>query len=177
MFGRGTRNDEDFAREVESHLQPEADRPAADGLSPEAARRQAERRCGNTAQARERFYYSRRSLVVDHLKQDLRTAVRGIKRYPIACAIAVISLGGGIGATTITLLMRNALHRAAPALSESGRCTSAIAHARQSTAVRAQACSERGWTRRRFVMAWRPPLIRGRATQAGDLVDTVAVRR
>ncbi len=84
MFGRGTRNDEDFAREVESHLQLEADRLAADGLTPEAARLQAERRFGNAAQARERYYYSRRSLVVDHLKQDLRTAVRGIKRYPIA---------------------------------------------------------------------------------------------
>jgi predicted permease len=50
------------------------------------------------------------------LKQDVRTALRGIRRYPIACAIAVISLAGGIGATTITLLLRNAIFLAPPPL-------------------------------------------------------------
>ena len=116
MFGRGKRNDEDFAREVQSHLELEADRLAAEGLSPEAARLQARRRFGNAGHAREAFYYSRRSLFFDHLKQDLRTALRGIRRYPIACTIAVLSLGGGIGATTITLLMRNALFMVPPPL-------------------------------------------------------------
>ena len=85
-------------------------------MTPEAARDEARKRFGNTALARERFYYSNRSLWLDQLKQDVRTALRGIKRYPIACAIAVISLGGGIGATTITLLLRNALFLAPPPL-------------------------------------------------------------
>ena len=113
---RTTRPDEDFAREVESHVQLEADRLVDEGMTPEAARLEAEKRFGNAALARERFYYSRRSLWLDQLKQDVRTALRGIKRYPIACAIAVISLGGGIGATTITLLLRNAIFVAAPPL-------------------------------------------------------------
>src|SRR5688572_10962394 len=110
------RSDEDFAREVESHVQLEADRLVGEGLAPEAARYEAQKRFGNTALARERFYYSSRSLWFDQLKQDVRTALRGIRRYPIACAIAVISLGGGIGATTITLLLRNALFLAPPPL-------------------------------------------------------------
>src|SRR5688572_4895624 len=110
------RSDEDFAREVESHVQLEADRLVGEGLAPEAARLEAQKQFGNTAQVRERFYYSRRSLWFDQLKQDVRTALRGIKRYPIACGIAVISLGGGIGATTITLLLRNALFLAPPPL-------------------------------------------------------------
>src|SRR5688572_31714818 len=113
---RTTRPDADFAREVESHVQLEADRLIEEGLAPEAARLEAQKQFGNTAQVRERFYYSRRSLWFDQLKQDVRTALRGIKRYPIACAIAVISLGGGIGATTITLLLRNALFLAPPPL-------------------------------------------------------------
>jgi len=112
----GKRSDEDFAREVESHVQLEADRLVGEGLAPEAARSEAQKRFGNTALARERFYYSSRSLWFDQLKQDVRTALRGIRRYPIACAIAVISLGGGIGATTITLLLRNALFLAPPPL-------------------------------------------------------------
>lgn len=116
MFRRRRREDEDFAREIAAHIQLEADRLVEDGMSPEAARLEAARRFGNAAQARERFYYSRRSLWFDQLKQDVRTALRGIKRYPIACAIAVISLGGGIGATTITLLLRNAIFLAPPPL-------------------------------------------------------------
>ena len=113
---RTTRRDEDFAREVEAHVQLEADRLVEEGMAPEAARYEAQKRFGNTAVARERFYYSSRSLWLDQLTQDVRTALRGIKRYPIACAIAVISLGGGIGATTITLLLRNALFLAPPPL-------------------------------------------------------------
>ena len=110
------RSDEDFAREVESHVQLEADRLVAEGLSPHLARLEAQKRFGNAALARERYYYSRRSMWLDYLKQDTRTALRGIRRYPIACLIAVISLGGGIGATTLTLVMRNAIFLAPPPL-------------------------------------------------------------
>ena len=116
MWRRRRRPDEDFAREVDAHVQLEADRLVEEGLSPEAAAREARQRFGNPALARERFYYSSRSLWFDQLKQDVRTALRGIKRYPIACAIAVISLGGGIGATTITLVLRNAIFLAPPPL-------------------------------------------------------------
>jgi putative ABC transport system permease protein len=110
------RTDEDFAREVESHVQLETDRLVEEGMAPEAARSEALKRFGNQSLARERFYYSSRSFWFDQLKQDVRTALRGIRRYPIACAIAVISLGGGIGATTITLLLRNAIFLAPPPL-------------------------------------------------------------
>ena len=116
MWGRRRRPDRDFAREVDAHLQLEADRLVEEGLSPDAARLEARKRFGNPALAQERFYYSSRSLWFDQLKQDVRTALRGIRRYPIACAIAVISLGGGIGATTITLLLRNAIFLAPPVL-------------------------------------------------------------
>lgn len=110
------RSDEDFAREVESHVQLEADRLVEEGLPPHLARLEAQKRFGNAALARERYYYSRRSMWLDHLKQDMRTALRGIRRYPIACLIAVISLGAGTGATTITLVMRNAIFLAPPPL-------------------------------------------------------------
>ena len=124
------RSDEDFAREVEAHLQLEADRLVEEGMAPEAARLEAQRRFGNAALARERFYYSSRSLWFDQLNQDVRTALRGIKRYPIACAIAVISLAGGIGATTITLLLRNAIFLAPPPLY---RDSEALAYVRSPT--------------------------------------------
>ena len=116
MSGGPTRQDEDFAREIDAHLQIEADRLVEEGFTPDAARLEARRRFGNPTRVREQFFYSRRSLWFDHLKQDVRTAVRGIRRYPIACAIAVISLAGGIGATTATLVMRDAVFLAPPPL-------------------------------------------------------------
>jgi hypothetical protein len=53
---------------------------------------------------------------LDHLRQDLVGAARGIARYPIAALVAVLSLAGGIGATTATLIIRDVVFRRPPAL-------------------------------------------------------------
>jgi hypothetical protein len=53
---------------------------------------------------------------MDHLKQDLRGAVRSMARYPVACAVAIISLAAGIGCTTATLLARDAMFLNPPPL-------------------------------------------------------------
>jgi putative ABC transport system permease protein len=54
--------------------------------------------------------------MLDHLRQDLRSAFRNMRRYPIAAIVAVMSLAAGIGATTVTLTVRNVLFRKPPAL-------------------------------------------------------------
>jgi putative ABC transport system permease protein len=110
------RTDDDFANEVQSHIDLEAERLVEEGLSPAEARLAARRRFGSPAAARERFYESRRVLWLDHLWQDLRAAARSVTKYPVACAVAVISLAGGIGATTATLTIREVVFRRAPAL-------------------------------------------------------------
>ena len=92
--------DEDFAREVESHVQLEADRLVEEGLAPEPARLEAQKRFGNAALARERT-----TTRGARCRFDIHAGAGRLARhqaYPIACVIAVISLGGGIGATTIT---------------------------------------------------------------------------
>jgi len=53
---------------------------------------------------------------MDHLRQDLRGAVRGLTRYPIAALVAVVSLAGGIGATTATLIVRDVVFHKPPPL-------------------------------------------------------------
>ena len=53
---------------------------------------------------------------LDHFRHDLRCALRSIARSPIACAVAVISLAAGIGATTATLTLRNAIFSNPPPL-------------------------------------------------------------
>lgn len=110
------RTQEDFVDEIRSHLAHETDRLIAEGLSPEEARRAAQRRFGNVTVAQERFYQARRPLWFDHLQQDARVAARNLAKYPVACAVAVISLAAGIGATTATLIVRDVVFHRPPAL-------------------------------------------------------------
>ena len=55
-------------------------------------------------------------LQLDRIGQDVRSAVRNLRRYPIAAAVAIVSLAGGIGATTVTLTIRDVVFRKAPPL-------------------------------------------------------------
>jgi hypothetical protein len=110
------RSDDDFSSEIESHLELETARLVADGMRPEDARLAARRRFGSVAAAKERFYESQRRLWLDHLLQDVRVAARNLLKYPMSSLVAVVSLAGGIGATTVTLIIRDVVFRKPPAL-------------------------------------------------------------
>ena len=108
-------SNEDFAREIRAHIEIETERLIDEGMTPEAARITAHRRFGNVTVARERFYEASRLLWLDHFVQDLRCAARNMRRYPVASLVAVLSLAAGIGATTVTLTVRDTLFRKPPA--------------------------------------------------------------
>ncbi len=116
MTSPRTRGDHDFDDEIRAHLDLETDQLVGDGLTPEEAQQAARRAFGNVTAARERYHESRRVLWLDHLRQDLKCAVRSLTRYPVACAVAVISLAGGIGATTATMIVREAVFAKPPRL-------------------------------------------------------------
>ena len=115
MSTRG-RKDEDFAREIQSHLDLEADRLVQEGLPPAQAAAAARRHFGNVTRARERFHERRRTLWFDHFVHDLRCALRNFRRAPLTSLVAMASLAGGIGAATVTLTVRDAVFRNAPPL-------------------------------------------------------------
>jgi len=115
MSTRNRRSD-DFDREIRAHLELETARLIDEGLDPAAARTEAQRRFGSVTRAQERFYESRRTLWVDHTLSDVRCALRNLRRYPIAALVGITSLAAGIGATTVTLMVRDAIFRKPPPL-------------------------------------------------------------
>ena len=111
--------DDDFEREIRAHIELETEALVQDGLNEDEARVAARQTFGNVTVVRERFYEARRLLSVDRLAQDLRCAVRNLRRFPVTTAVAVASLAAGIGATTVTLMVRDVLfHRAPPTYAE-----------------------------------------------------------
>ena len=112
MFRRGRATD-DFAAEVESHLQFEIERLQQDGLSPDEARAAARRAFGNVTLSTERFHESRRWLWWDGLAQDVRYVVRSWRTAPGLTLVATLTMAISIGATTATFSVVDAtlLHR------------------------------------------------------------------
>jgi putative ABC transport system permease protein len=110
------RKPRDCSDEINAHLELDADQLMAEGALPEDARSAARRRFGNITAAQERFYESGRFLSVDRLRQDIRGALRAIRRHPLVYAVAILSLAAGIGSTTASLAIRDTVFRNPPPL-------------------------------------------------------------
>src|SRR6202034_1059713 len=97
MFKR-TRSTDDFAEEIKSHLELEADELKCEGLSEDEARRKARIEFGNVRAARERFYLRNRVAWLDNLVRDVKFAIRQLMRNPGFSFTAILVLALGIGA-------------------------------------------------------------------------------
>src|SRR4029079_19452603 len=94
------RSDQDFADEIAAHIDIEADRLMASGMSPADARAAAMRAFGNRTAATERFYESRLWLPVEQVARDLRYAARSLRRTPAFALVATLCLAVGISVHT-----------------------------------------------------------------------------
>lgn len=115
MWVRRRRSFRDFSSEIQAHIELEANRLRAEGLSDKEARSQAQKAFGNVLRSEERFYESQRPRWLDHLHKDLVFAVRQLLKNKTFTAVAALTLALGIGATTaIFTLVHATLVRALP---------------------------------------------------------------
>jgi hypothetical protein len=108
MFSHRTHGD--FHDEVQSHLDLEADRLIADGMSPDEARAEARRRFGNVANVEERFYEASRGLARSSVA-GRAIRVRGQWRSPSFVLTTTLTLAVAIGLLTTAFAVVNGFLR------------------------------------------------------------------
>jgi predicted permease len=95
----------EFEAELASHIEMHTEDGIRAGLSPEEARRQALFYLGGTEQTRQAYREQSRLRWLDTLASDLVFSLRRLVKHPGATAIAVLSIGLGIGANTTIFSM------------------------------------------------------------------------
>lgn len=98
MFTR-KRSADDFAQEIQAHLELEADELKCEGLSEDEARRRAKVEFGNASVAQERFNLRGRVAWLDNLVRDTQFALRQLRRNPGFAVTAMLMLALGVGAS------------------------------------------------------------------------------
>jgi predicted permease len=112
---RPSRSEADFAAELESHVALHAEDGIRAGLTPQEARRQALIRLGGSEQTRQAHRERRTLPWLESLLRDLAYGLRTLAKHRGATAIAVVSIGLGIGANaTIFSMVSRFVLRPAP---------------------------------------------------------------
>lgn len=97
---RARRLDDEFEQEVDAHLAMLVDDNLRNGLSPDEARRAAILRFGGPMQIKEQHRDEGGLPFVDTSLQDLRYALRSLRRQPAFAAVSILTLAVGIAAAT-----------------------------------------------------------------------------
>jgi len=116
-----TRVESELERELRFHVDQQTAENIAAGMAPDEARHAALREFGGVTQRSEECRDARGLNLLESLLQDLRFALRGMRRDPMLTAVAALSLAICIGAnTTILSIVDTVLLRPLP-YPDSGR--------------------------------------------------------
>jgi predicted permease len=106
---RGAQSDSDLDREMAAHLEIAIEENRNNGMSPEAARRQALLDFGGSTQARENHRDARGVPLLENIWRDLGYTLRTLRKDRTFTAIAVLILALGIGANIVVFSVVNTL--------------------------------------------------------------------